>query len=892
MTIRRSPAILALLLALTSCQGVAPGKPGVGASAAPRPSAKAVKPGGPVGAAAITAPATVLRPPQGPAASLSGQVLVDERYATSQGGASRLVGADGATLVGMDGATLVAGGRIAAAGAGNIVVPAALVGAEGALLIGADGASLIGADGASLIGADGASLIGADGASLGAGSPAGYALAQAPAAFGEQRPAAGMWVSVVDARTGLTVPLGTDAAGGAVHTVYTDAEGRFTVNIDPALKAHVRVVARAPGRRDPRLVLNVITAAGAEERRIDETEASVTRLLRTVAANRMEGYLGLNADATQAPALDTLTTVLSAVMAPVKRELELAKAGPNGDALVHELCLLVADRILLETGYENLKLTPGENILRHPEGPSLAGKPVVAELRGVVDRLDKGTRARLGDAPDAAAYFASKRYMIAANLGKAPPSQYVIERPGDMVDLVAREYLSSVRPFQDEKYADIIDDLGLSLLDRDRVTMAGPSLFDALTNSLTSRLGEGDIVEDLARIVRDARLKLANAAPPPAPAPRRTAPPASEPPAEPPRQVETIVGVPGVAGATNGGKPVDGPGASAYLTQPFKLALDERSDPPVLYVSEAGTNAIRRITFDAAGQATASTLAGTAGKLKLVRGLVFDGKGSLYAASDVDHSIHRIDLAADGASGVVTRVAGTGTAGWLDGPGDHATFNAPNGLALSPTGDLVVADALNNRLRRIALDEPGFPVSTLLGNGRGLGVAGPLAPAPAIPGAETQGHPGAMPEVPNDVCFEPGGALLYLEFTTGMIRRVAEPFSPGARAELVAGGRVITGFVDGFYHNSGFKLPATLALDPKGRIVVAGNLDHRIRLVTPDGWVRTLAGGGPIGSEIGSHADGPGDQARFYRPSGVAVAKDGTIYVADSLNHVIRRIKP
>ncbi len=908
MTNHRLPLSAALVLALASCQGALPGKPAVGGAAAPgaagaaRTPAKAAKSEPPIATGAVApAAASLLKPPAGQAVRLTGQVLVDDRYATTRGGASRLVGADGATLVGMDGAslvgpdgaTLVAGGRVVAAGGGNVVVPSGLVGGDGALLIGADGASLVGADGASLVGASYATVQGwTDPAEPRDGRE--RWLAQADAlAFGEARPAAGMWVSVVDVRTGLTVPLGKDAAGADAHTIYTDATGKFAVNVDPALAAHVRVVARAPGRRDPRLVLNVITSAGADERRIDDREAGVASFLRTIAARRLAGYFGLSEDGGETE--DAVALGITAALGPVKTELEAVKAGPNGAANLHEVCLLLADRIILATGYENLALSLGANaeIVRHPESRSLVGRKVVTELRGVLARGEERVRARAAAAADPVAYFAAKPYLIAANLDKAPAQQYVIERPADMLDYVMREYFSSVRPGQDAKFHDVFEELEMSLLDHDRVTMAGPSLFEALLKAVAeggdSPEAGGDVVAQMATFVRDARTRLAKASARPAPVPGRTAPPVVEPPAEPMRQVETIAGQPGVAAAV---VTPDGPGRDSLLTFPSALALDERTDPPALYVAE--TAVIRRVTFDAAGQATVATLVGTAGKIAGAHGMAFDDKGTLYVSSSINGTIHRVSMPAEGPAEVVT-IAGSGVPGFRDGPGAQAQFNNPSQLTLDPQGDLLVADSYNMRIRRIALSEPGFPVSTLLGNGNDASADGPMAPAPAIPGAETQGHPGAMPQTPVDVAFGPDGSLYYLEFNRGNLCRIDAPLGPTARARLVVGGRSTEGALDGYYHNVGFGMPGAFALDPReprGRILIADGTNHRIRLVTPDRWVRTIAGGGPTDVLQGSHADGPGDQARFNRPTDLVVGKDGTIYVADTQNHVLRRIKP
>src|SRR5690606_874054 len=91
--------------------------------------------------------------------------------------------------------------------------------------------------------------------------------------------------------------------------------------------------------------------------------------------------------------------------------------------------------------------------------------------------------------------------------------------------------------------------------------------------------------------------------------------------------------------------------------------------------------------------------------------------------------------------------------------------------------------------------------------------------------------------------------------------------------------------VDGARDASAYHSPAGLDQDTQGNIYVADAGNHAIRKIDANGSVTTIAGDGVIGL-----VDGTAEQARFYHPSDVAVAEDGTIYVADTLNHVIRKI--
>jgi sugar lactone lactonase YvrE len=113
------------------------------------------------------------------------------------------------------------------------------------------------------------------------------------------------------------------------------------------------------------------------------------------------------------------------------------------------------------------------------------------------------------------------------------------------------------------------------------------------------------------------------------------------------------------------------------------------------------------------------------------------------------------------------------------------------------------------------------------------------------------------------------------------IRRIA----PDGAVTTVAGGA--EGYADGPGAKARFNTPSGLAIDSQGNLYVADTGNHAIRKITPDGTVSTLAGSGVAGA-----ADGIGKAAQFNGPVGLAVAEDGTVYVADTYNDVVRRIAP
>lgn len=95
------------------------------------------------------------------------------------------------------------------------------------------------------------------------------------------------------------------------------------------------------------------------------------------------------------------------------------------------------------------------------------------------------------------------------------------------------------------------------------------------------------------------------------------------------------------------------------------------------------------------------------------------------------------------------------------------------------------------------------------------------------------------------------------------------------------------GWNDGSKQAAVFNSPSGMDTDSEGNVYIADTENHVIRKISKDGTVSTIAGDGILG-----HKDGDGTGARFYHPQDVAVAADGTLYVADTLNHLIRQISP
>jgi hypothetical protein len=130
---------------------------------------------------------------------------------------------------------------------------------------------------------------------------------------------------------------------------------------------------------------------------------------------------------------------------------------------------------------------------------------------------------------------------------------------------------------------------------------------------------------------------------------------------------------------------------------------------------------------------------------------------------------------------------------------------------------------------------------------------------------------------PGGVCVTVTGAVVVSEPRADRLRWT----EPDGRSFLVGG---VPGLADGSPWEAWFRHPLGLAAAPDGSVVVADTDNHAIRLVAPDGWVTTLAGG-----TYGA-TDGKGVEARFRHPQGVAVAPDGTVVVADTVSNTVRKV--
>ena len=253
---------------------------------------------------------------------------------------------------------------------------------------------------------------------------------------------------------------------------------------------------------------------------------------------------------------------------------------------------------------------------------------------------------------------------------------------------------------------------------------------------------------------------------------------------------------------------------------------------------------------------------GTAATLIYPNGVAHDRHGNTFISEDGSHRIRKM-----APGGAVTTYAGS-TKGHQDGPGDHAQFNEPCGMACDAAGNLFVADCGNHRIRMIT---PARVVTTVAGTGE----AG-CDDRPAAHATFTQ---------PTDVAVHPlTGNLAVADLDNHRIRLIVLAKDGAGNGVFTLAGST-EGFQDGPSNTAKFKGPASVDYDAEGSLYVADYSDHRVRKISPAHIVSTLAGAGTAGMQ-----DGAGDQATFRDPWGIAVDGNGAVVVADSGNHRVRLI--
>ncbi len=330
-----------------------------------------------------------------------------------------------------------------------------------------------------------------------------------------------------------------------------------------------------------------------------------------------------------------------------------------------------------------------------------------------------------------------------------------------------------------------------------------------------------------------------------------------------------------IAGTATGGFSGDnGPGTSAQLNMPESLALDAAGN---LYIADTSNHRVRKLSpqgimSTVAGSDTGAGDNGPALNALLFQpsGLAFDSSGNLYIADTLNNRIRRVSP-----DGNIITVAGNGSAGYSgdNGPATRAQLNNPNGVAVDRAGTLYIADTFNNVIRRVA----GGTISTVAGTGV-LGNTGDGGPASAA----TLFNPNAVAVGTNNNVYiaDSGNNRIRVVDPSGAINNFAgDPTGvPGVGGDNISA------------RDSKFDYPRGLAVDAAGNVYVSDYFNNRIRRIASGTNVISNYAGTGVGSFGGD--GGPATQALLHLPAGIAFDRDQNLYVADLLNDRIRVIAP
>jgi prepilin-type N-terminal cleavage/methylation domain-containing protein len=308
---------------------------------------------------------------------------------------------------------------------------------------------------------------------------------------------------------------------------------------------------------------------------------------------------------------------------------------------------------------------------------------------------------------------------------------------------------------------------------------------------------------------------------------------------------------------------VDGPGTSAQFSYPDGVTTDSSGN---VFVADFNNNSIRKVTpagivSTVAGSGTAGYVNGNGASAQFNQpaAVAVDSSGNLYVADYVNNRIRKISPA-----GVVSTLAGSGTAGYVDGTGASAQFNNPAGVAVDSSGTVYVGDTFNRRIRKIT---PAGVVSTFAGSG----VAGYADGNGTSAQFFSTGH----------LALDSAGNVYLPDSSNNRIRKI----TPAGVVTTIAGSGT-SGYVDGPAASAQFKYPFGVAVDGAGNVFIADESSNRIRELSAAGVVSTIAGSGTAG-----FSDGISTGAQFNAPLDIAVNSSGTLFVADYSNHRIRKIQ-
>ena len=329
-----------------------------------------------------------------------------------------------------------------------------------------------------------------------------------------------------------------------------------------------------------------------------------------------------------------------------------------------------------------------------------------------------------------------------------------------------------------------------------------------------------------------------------------------------------------VAGSGTQGYSGDGDLATdAEMDNPFHVDLD--SSGRFLYVADCFNYRVRRVdlktgvitTIAGNGESGYAGDGGPAGDAKLeeVYAIQVDADGDVYVLQRFSPAIRKIDAS----TGVITTVAGDGTAGYGGdgGPATRAQMREPNDCALDGVGGLLIADIQDQRIRRLEV-RTGI-MTTFAGTGEKVHSGdGGKATEAGIFGARA-------------VCVDRHGNTFICEREGNCIRRVD---SDGTITTVAGTGERGYSGDGGPAVEATFNGPKAIRCDGDRNVLIVDTENHAIRRLDAANGAITTVAGGPGGDGADSR------KAGLARPHGVVADRQGGLYIADSENHRVRLV--
>ncbi|HEX7903984.1 MAG TPA: NHL repeat-containing protein [Chitinophagaceae bacterium] len=304
---------------------------------------------------------------------------------------------------------------------------------------------------------------------------------------------------------------------------------------------------------------------------------------------------------------------------------------------------------------------------------------------------------------------------------------------------------------------------------------------------------------------------------------------------------------------------VNGEALSATFHFPEDVAVDRNGN---IYVTDALNFCIRKIVnggvsnFAGGSSAGIENGIGTSAQFRNPYSVALDATGNLYTSDENDPRIRKISPARE-----VSVYAGTETMGFADGNAGMARFSLGNSITADALGNLYVADAMNSRIRKVSISGQ---VTTVAGSG--------------VFGFNDGAAATARFATPGGIVVDAHGNLYVADRANFRIRKI----TPEGFVSTIAGSG-IEGYRDGNVNEARFTIDIhDIVIDRQGNLYLAD--DNRIRKISPEGIVSTIAGSTP------GFQDGEGSSARFNFPAGMGIDGSGNLYVADLNNNRIRKI--